>query len=31
MDGFSNIESSQHPRDETYLIVVNYVFDVFLD
>ncbi len=31
VEGFSHIEPSLHPRDETYLIVVNDAFDVFLD
>jgi hypothetical protein len=31
VDGFSYIETSQHPWDETYIIMVNYSFDVFLD
>ena len=29
--GFSYVELSLHPWDEAYLIVVNDVFDVFLD
>ena len=29
--GFSYVELSLHPWDEAYLIMVNYVFDVFLD
>jgi hypothetical protein len=31
IDGFLYIESSLHPRDEGYLIIVNDCFDVFLD
>jgi hypothetical protein len=31
VDVFSCIEQSLHPWDETYLIVVNDHFDVFLD
>ena len=31
VDGFPYIESSLHPWDEAYLIVVNDHFDVFLD
>jgi hypothetical protein len=31
VDGFSYVEPSLHPWDETYLIVVNDGFDVFLD
>ena len=31
VDGFLNIEQSLHPWDETYLIVVNYYFDVSLE
>jgi hypothetical protein len=31
VDGFSYIESSQHPWDETYLIMMDDHFDVFLD
>jgi hypothetical protein len=30
-DGFPYIEPSLHPWDEAYLILVNDVFDVFLD
>ena len=30
-DGFLYIETSLHPRDEAYLIMVNDHFDVFLD
>jgi hypothetical protein len=31
IDGFSHIEPSLIPRDGAYLIMVNDVFDVFLD
>ena len=31
IDGFSYIETTLHPWDEAYLIMVNDVFDVFLD
>jgi hypothetical protein len=31
VNGFSYIETTLHPCDEAYLIVVNDVFDVFLD
>ena len=31
IDGFLYIEASQHPWDETNLIMVNDSFDVFLD
>ena len=31
IDGFPYIESSLHPWDEAYLIMVNDNFDVFLD
>jgi hypothetical protein len=31
VDGFLNIEQSLRPWDETYLIVVNYYFDVSLE
>jgi hypothetical protein len=31
IDGFSYIQLSLHPWDEAYLIMVNDVFDVFLD
>ena len=31
IDGFLYIEPSQHPWDESYLIMMNDSFDVFLD
>jgi len=31
IDGFLYIEHSMHPWDETYLIVLNDDFDLFLD
>ena len=31
IDGFSYLEPSLHPRNKTYLIVINYGFDMFLD
>lgn len=31
INGFSYIESTLHPWDETYLIVMNDCFDVFLN
>ena len=31
IDGFPYIESSLHPWDEAYFMVVNYCFDAFLD
>ena len=31
IDGFLYIESSLHPRDETYLVQMDDCFDVFLD
>ena len=31
IDGFSYIEPSLHPWDEAYLILMDDVFDVFLD
>jgi hypothetical protein len=31
IDGFSYIETSWHPLDEAYFIMVNDVFDVFLN
>ena len=31
IDGFLYVKPSLHPRDEAFLIMVNYHFDVFLD
>ena len=31
IEGFSYIKASLHPRDEAYLIMVNDLFNVFLD